>query len=59
MTLDEETEISKVDLTRCLGCGNCIPSCPAEAIELRKKQEEVVPPKTGEETFEIIVTSKN
>ncbi|MFX0081226.1 MAG: 4Fe-4S binding protein [Candidatus Hodarchaeota archaeon] len=59
MILDEEKEISTVDLTRCLGCGNCIPSCPSEAIGLRKKDKEVVPPKTGEDMFEIIVTSKN
>ncbi|MFX1426084.1 MAG: 4Fe-4S binding protein [Promethearchaeota archaeon] len=59
MLFEEETEIAKVDLTRCLGCGNCVPSCPAEAIKLRKKDELVVPPKTGEETFEIIVTGKN
>ncbi len=32
MTLDDENAISVVDLTRCLGCGNCAVFCPAEAI---------------------------
>ncbi|MFW9879287.1 MAG: ATP-binding protein [Candidatus Thorarchaeota archaeon] len=58
MVFDEEEEISTVDLTRCLGCGNCMPFCPSEAIELRKKDKEVIPPKTEEETCEIIVTGK-
>ncbi|MFX1281743.1 MAG: 4Fe-4S dicluster domain-containing protein [Promethearchaeota archaeon] len=58
MVLDDKTEIARVDLTRCLGCGNCVTSCPSEAIELQKKEKEVIPPKTGEETFEIIVKGK-
>ncbi|MFC1532806.1 ATP-binding protein [Thermodesulfobacteriota bacterium] len=59
MLLDEEKEISGVDLKRCLGCGLCVTSCPDEAIELRKKEMEIVPPQTGEEMFEVIMTNKN
>lgn len=58
MTFDEENEISTVDLTRCLGCGNCMVTCPDEAIELRRKETEVVPPLTGEDMFEVIMTNK-
>ncbi|MFX1453041.1 MAG: ATP-binding protein [Promethearchaeota archaeon] len=58
ITLDEEKGFSIVDLTRCLGCGNCVPYCPNEAIELQKKENETVPPQTGEDMVEIIVTSK-
>lgn len=58
MLLDEEKEISSVDLTRCLGCGLCVASCPEEAIELRKKEAEVMPPLTGEDMFEVIMTNK-
>lgn len=58
MTLDEEEEISMVDLTRCLGCGNCVVACPDEAIELMKKEPEIIPPQTGEDMFEVIMTNK-
>jgi NAD-dependent dihydropyrimidine dehydrogenase PreA subunit len=56
--LDEEKEIPIVDLKRCLGCGNCVASCQDEAMELLKKETEVVPPLTGEDMFEVIMTNK-
>jgi len=59
MMLDEEEGISVVDLKRCLGCGLCVTSCQDEAIELRKKETEVVPPQTDEEMFEVIMSNKN
>jgi len=55
---DEENNIPTIDLTRCLGCGNCVASCPDEAMELRKKEKEVIPPPTGEDMFEVIMTHK-
>ena len=58
MKLDEEKSVSVVDLTRCLGCGLCVTSCPTEAIELRKKEREVVPPHTGEDMIEVIMSNK-
>jgi len=58
MKLDEAKSLSVVDLTRCLGCGLCVASCPTEAIELRKKEREVVPPPTGVEMMEVIMTNK-
>ena len=58
MKLDEEKEISVVDLTRCLGCGLCIESCPVDAIALKKKEREVIPPNTGEEMMEVIMADK-
>jgi len=34
---------------RCIGCGLCIDTCPAEAIKLiRKQPEELVPPPKDE-----------
>jgi Na+-translocating ferredoxin:NAD+ oxidoreductase RNF subunit RnfB len=58
ISLDNENDISIVDLTRCLGCGNCVVSCPEEAISLRNKEAEIVPPLTGEDMFEVIMTNK-
>jgi electron transport complex protein RnfB len=58
MILDEEEGISVVDLTRCLGCGLCVSSCPDEAVVLQKKEMEVIPPQTGEEMFEVIMSNK-
>jgi len=47
-----------VDLTRCLGCGNCAKDCPTEAIALQKREKETVPPSDTEELFDVIVTQK-
>ncbi len=58
MRLDEEKSVALVDLTRCLGCGLCVTSCPTEAIELRKKEREKVPPHTGEDMMEVIMSNK-
>lgn len=58
MKLDDQKEVLVVDLTRCLGCGLCVASCPTDAIELRKKEMEAVPPHTGEEMMEVIMTNK-
>jgi electron transport complex protein RnfB len=58
MSLDDEKAISTVDLSRCLGCGNCVVACPEEAIELRKKDTEKIPPLTVEDMFEVIMAHK-
>ena len=36
----------EVSLDRCIGCGACIPTCKAKAIQLIKKEKVTVPPKT-------------
>ena len=51
-------ETAEVDLSRCLGCGVCIPTCPNEALSLEKNDAEVVPPKTREDLYEIIMAGK-
>ena len=58
MMLDEKVGISVVDLDRCLGCGLCVTSCPDEAVVLQKKEKEVIPPQTGEDMFEVIMSNK-
>lgn len=59
MALDDDESLARVDLTRCLGCGNCAVACPEDAVELRRKQEEVIPPRTGEDMFEAIMAGKS
>ena len=34
-----------INLHRCIGCGNCVVSCEPNAIQLKKKEQEVLPPK--------------
>jgi NAD-dependent dihydropyrimidine dehydrogenase PreA subunit len=54
----EDGETAEVDLARCLGCGVCIPTCPNEALSLEKNDDEVTPPKTREDLYEIIMAGK-
>ena len=35
----DETEIAKVDDLKCKGCGVCVTSCPARAIDLKYYRE--------------------
>jgi len=56
--LDADKQIPIVDLARCLGCGNCVASCPDEAMEHQKKETEIIPPQSGEDMFEVIMTNK-
>ncbi|MFX1329805.1 MAG: ATP-binding protein [Promethearchaeota archaeon] len=53
-----EDDISQIDLTRCIGCGVCVPTCPEEAISLKKKDEEIIPPKNTLGTFLAIMDKK-
>jgi Fe-S-cluster-containing hydrogenase component 2 len=45
--------ISTVLLNRCIGCGLCVTTCPTEAIQLVKKNDDELyePPRSGVETF--------
>ena len=36
-------EKANINLNRCIGCGNCVASCPEEAIHLRNKDIKEVP----------------
>lgn len=45
--IDFEGDVYKVNRDKCIGCGLCISTCPAEAIQLHRKppEERVAPPK--------------
>jgi Fe-S-cluster-containing hydrogenase component 2 len=51
--IDVTDGIAAIDLVRCIGCGLCVTTCPTDAIELVKKDEDQLyePPKTGMETY--------
>jgi electron transport complex protein RnfB len=47
-----------VDLDRCIGCGVCMPTCPTEAIRLRPKASETVPPRDLRALYGRIMTER-
>jgi ferredoxin len=53
-----EDGILEIDLKRCIGCGNCIASCPSGALVLRKKGTEEHLPKDVSEMYSIIQSHK-
>jgi Na+-translocating ferredoxin:NAD+ oxidoreductase RNF subunit RnfB len=51
-------DIANVNPDRCIGCGNCITRCPSNALQLKKKEEETVPPKDGSALYNTILSRK-
>jgi len=51
--IDIVEEKAVIALTRCIGCGLCVSTCPTNAMRLVKKSEDqqYVPPETGMETY--------
>jgi Na+-translocating ferredoxin:NAD+ oxidoreductase RNF subunit RnfB len=49
---------SVVDLNRCIGCGNCVVTCPTDAMELHKKEREKVPPENFVDLTRNIIEKK-
>lgn len=47
-----------IDLNRCIGCGLCIPTCPQKAVSLNKRTNEVRPPRTRDDLYDIIMSHK-
>lgn len=58
MKLNDLKKTLTIDLTRCLGCGLCVVACQTEALKLRNRATEIVPPRTIEDTMEVIMANK-
>ncbi|MFW9950599.1 MAG: 4Fe-4S binding protein, partial [Candidatus Thorarchaeota archaeon] len=54
-----EGNIAFVERRRCIGCGNCVAKCSSEAIILKKKEEQYIPPQTMDDLFALILEEKN
>ena len=40
-----------IDLTRCIGCGLCVPTCPTKVMKLEKTDQTYTPPKNTRQFF--------
>jgi len=58
VSVAEKKQPAVVDLNRCIGCGLCVSTCPKKAMSLLKKPNEVVPPKTREDLYDVIMANK-
>ena len=53
-----EDNIANVNKARCIGCGICVPTCTSEAIQLFKKEMEIIPPINSKATYMAIMDKK-
>ena len=49
---------SVVNLDRCIGCGNCVPTCGMKAMALQKKEKEIVPFENSDALYQEIMNKK-
>jgi len=50
--------VASVNLDRCIGCGNCVVLCEDNAVHLKKKDKETIPPKDVTELYQRIAAAK-
>jgi electron transport complex protein RnfB len=50
--------VAVVNLDRCIGCGNCVACCEFDAAQLRKKENQTVPPERSRDLYTKIMTKK-
>jgi Na+-translocating ferredoxin:NAD+ oxidoreductase subunit B len=49
---------ANINLSKCIGCGLCVTTCPSEAVHLKKKDRETVPPANEEDLYAEVMTNK-
>jgi ferredoxin len=49
---------TEVRMNRCIGCGVCVGACTSNAISLRKKEKETVPPQNGKEMYKKMIIDR-
>jgi Fe-S-cluster-containing hydrogenase component 2 len=54
-----ENGVASVDLARCVGCGLCVPTCSQNAMSLVRKPQEVRPPMTQEDRYEVMMAQRS
>lgn len=40
-------DVSTINKERCIGCGVCVSKCPSEAIQLKNKEQSIIPPENS------------
>ena len=50
--------IATVDQDRCIGCGLCVTTCEQNAIQLKKRAKETVPPKDHDAMYKKIMMER-
>jgi NAD-dependent dihydropyrimidine dehydrogenase PreA subunit len=58
VAVSDAAQQAVVDLNKCIGCGLCVAACPTEALLLIKRSNEVTPPSTREDLYDIIMANK-
>jgi Fe-S-cluster-containing hydrogenase component 2 len=56
--IDMVDDAAVINLDRCIGCALCVPTCPNEAIILKKKDEEYDPPVNTTAYFQKVMDAK-
>lgn len=50
--------VAEIILKRCIGCGVCVPACPEQAIQLKKRDKETIPLQDSEDLYKKIMIKK-
>ncbi|HYA86685.1 MAG TPA: 4Fe-4S binding protein [Nitrospirota bacterium] len=58
ITLTGADGTATINLSRCIGCGLCVPTCPASALQLRKKLSAIPVPKNEQDYLEEVMANK-
>jgi Fe-S-cluster-containing hydrogenase component 2 len=55
ISVNSHTEVKRA---LCIGCGVCVNACTSEAISLKKKEREQIPPKDRDEMYKNMIVDR-